>query len=141
MQLRITPTCLTVHELATVYDYAWNNDVSVESCDFLDNPAFLRIGVLPQAQRKQALENLQSWIACHPTPVMDQIVNTRHRSLAKPQIIQDASSYLNYIESAKDETSRLPDLVLYLKKLEHNRNNSILTYIPQYEHLFRSAGY
>jgi hypothetical protein len=32
-------------------------------------------------------------------------------------------------------------LVKFLKILESNRNNSILTYLPQYEELFRSAGY
>ena len=55
--------------------------------------------------------------------------------------MQDARSYLNYLESAEDESSRLPDLVVYLKRLEASRGNSILTYLPQYEDIFRSAGY
>jgi hypothetical protein len=141
MQLRITPTCLTVHELATVYDYAWQHGTAVESCNFIDSPEFFRIGVLPKHQRESATKNLRSWIVAHPVADSDQIVNTRDPNRSHEQIVQDATSYLNYLESAADESSRLPDLVAYLKRLEASRGNSILTYLPQYEDLFRSAGY
>ena len=141
IQLRITPTCLTVHELTTVYDYAWRHGTAVESCNFIDRPEFFRIGVLPNHQRKSAVETLRAWIDAHPTADSAQIVNTRDPNRAQEQIVQDARSYLDYIESAEDESHRLPDLVAYLKRLEASRNNSILTYLPQYEDLFRSAGY
>ena len=141
IQLRITPTCLTVHELTTVYDYAWQNNTAVESCNFIDRPEFFRIGVLPPAQRKLAQDALSAWIQQHRVDNCDKIVNTRNPTVARTQIIQDAQSYLNYLESAEDESHRLPDLVAYLKRLESNRKNSILDYLPQYEELFRSAGY
>jgi hypothetical protein len=141
IQLRITPTCLTVHELSTVYDYAWQHNVAVESCNFLDNPKFFRISVLPQKQRKQACQNLRQWLHAHPVDHSNQIINTRDPNLARQQIAQDAESYLHYLELAPDESHRLPDLVAYLKRLEASRDNSILTYLPQYEDLFRSAGY
>jgi hypothetical protein len=141
IQLRTTPTCLTVHELTTVYDYAWQHSTAVESCNFIDRPEFFRISVLPKHQRESAVETLQSWIDAHPVDVRDQIINTRDPNLAQQQIVQDAQSYLNYLESAADESNRLPDLVVYLKRLEASRGNSILTYLPQYEDLFRSAGY
>ena len=141
IQIRITPTCLTVHELTTVYDYAWQHGTAVESCNFIDNPAFFRISVLPKHQRELAAETLRSWIDAHPVVDSDQIVNTRDPNRSHEQIVQDATSYLNYLESAPDESSRLPDLVTYLKQLEASRGNSILTYLPQYENLFRSAGY
>ena len=141
IQLRITPTCLTVHELSTVYEYAWQHNISVESCNFLDNPKFFRIGVLPQKQREQACENLRAWLHAHPMDHSNQIINTRDPNLARQQIAQDARSYLNYLESAADESSRLPDLVAFIKRLESSRGNCILTYLPQYEDLFRSAGY
>jgi len=35
----------------------------------------------------------------------------------------------------------LPDLVDFVKRLETSRGNSILDYLPEYEELFRSAGY
>jgi hypothetical protein len=141
MQLRITPSCLTVHDLTTVYDYAWHQGVSVESCNFLDNPKFFRISVLPKKQRDQACENLRRWIQTHPAGLGDQIINTRDPNLSQAQIAQDAQSYLNYLESAADESHRLPDLVAFIKTLESSRGNCILTYLPQYEDLFRSAGY
>lgn len=141
MQLRITPTCLTVHELSTVYEYAWQNHISVESCNFFNNPEFFRISVLPPAQRQQACQHIQDWLAAHVTEHQDQIINTRDPSLARQQIVQDAKSYLNYLESVQDESHKLTDLVCFLKRLESHRGNSILTYLPQYEDLFRSAGY
>jgi hypothetical protein len=68
--------------------------------------------------------------------------------LLKPQQIlyffqnyQDLQSYVNYLENMPDESNRLPDLVKFLKQLEASRGNSILTYLPEYEELFRSAGY
>jgi organic radical activating enzyme len=141
IQLRITPTCLTVHELTTVYDYAWQHGTAVESCNFIDRPEFFRISVLPKQQRDAAVKTLRSWIDAHSGADHDQIINTRDPNLAQQQIVQDAESYLNYLESAADESYRLPDLVAYLKRLEDSRGNSILTYLPQYEDLLRSAGY
>ena len=141
MQLRITPTCLTMHDLATVYEYAWQHNIAVESCNFLYRPEYLRIGVLPEAQRQVAYRRLLAWIDNHPVDDTAQIVNTRDPNLAKAQIRQDAESYLNYLSNTKDESYLLPSLINYLKLLESNRGNSILDYLPEYEDLFRSAGY
>lgn len=141
MQIRTTPTCLTVHDLITVYDYAWKNHLAVESCNFLSRPEFLRISVLPQQQRQLAKNNLAQWIESHWIDQKDQIINTRDPNLARQQLLQDATSYVNYLENSKDESHLLPELVSYLKRLELNRGNSIIDYLPQYEDLFRSAGY
>ena len=143
MQLRITPTCLTVHELTTVYDYAWHNHLAVESCNFFNEPKFLRIGVLPTDYRTTVIKILEQWVDDHQHQVKEtqQIINTRDPNVAQDQIVQDACSYLNYLKSVEDESNRLPDLVAYLKRLESTRGNSILNYLPQYENLFRSAGY
>jgi hypothetical protein len=141
MQIRTTPTCLTVHELDTLYEYAWQHNIAVESCNFLDRPAFMRISVLPQQQRFEVMQTLENWIQLRQSDNNHKIINTRDPNVAQDQIVQDASSYLNYLKSVNDESNRLPDLVAYLKRLESNRGNSILTYLPQYEELFRSAGY
>jgi sulfatase maturation enzyme AslB (radical SAM superfamily) len=140
-QLRITPTCLTIHDLITVYDYAWNNSVSVESCNFIDQPEFFRIGVLPNNLREQIAHELKIWVKNHTVENTKQVINTRDPNLVHEQIFQDVLSYLNYLESAPDESYRLPDLVTYLKRLESSRGNSVLTYLPQYENLFRTNGY
>jgi hypothetical protein len=141
IQLRITPTCLTLHELHTVYEYAWQQNISVESCNFIDRPRFMRISVLPPEQRVQARQRLSDWIDQHMTSNTDTIVNTRDPNRARDWILQDARSYLNYLDQAPDESDHVSDLVYYLKRLESVRGNSILTYLPKYETLFRSAGY
>lgn len=140
-QLRITPTCLTVHDLTTVYEHAWREGLAVESCNFLDRPEFMRISVLPDVYREQARDNLAAWLADHPAPEVPQVINTRDPNQVRAQIRQDAESYLDYLDHAPDETDRLPDLITYLKRLEGHRGNSVLDYVPQYEDLFRSAGY
>lgn len=141
IQLRITPTCLTVHELTQVYDYAWDHNVSVESCNFISHPEFFRISVLPDQQRQQVIADLENWISTHKIDSVPFIVNTRDPNLVREQIVQDLASYLHYLKTAPDESHRLPDLVDFLKLLESNRGNSILDHIPEYENLFRSAGY
>jgi sulfatase maturation enzyme AslB (radical SAM superfamily) len=140
VQLRITPTCLTIRELDTIYEFAWEHNLSIESCNFLYDPAFMRIDVLPTEYKKQARDRLQSWVDRHLISG-DTIINIRDPNQARTQIVQDAQSYINYIDSSQDESYRLPELVKYLKLLESNRKNSILDYIPEYEELFRSAGY
>jgi sulfatase maturation enzyme AslB (radical SAM superfamily) len=140
-QLRITPTCLSVHELITVYDYAWENNVSIESCNFISNPEFMRISVLPTNQREMISLRLQEWVEQHKTETDQQIINTRDPNTVKQQICQDAISYINYLDSSPDESHRMPELIAYLKKLESLRGNTILDFIPQYEQLFRTHGY
>lgn len=141
IQLRTTPTCLTVDEFVTIYEYAWQHELAVESCNFLYKPEIMRINVLPAEYRLKARENLANWILLHSEDTTSKIINTRDPNIAHQQIIQDAQSYLNYIDNAVDESHRLPELVNYLRKLEARRENSILDYLPQYEQLFRSAGY
>lgn len=140
-QLRITPTCLTIHKIDTIYEYAWNNNLSVESCNFLYHPEFMKISVLPVEQRVQVIKKLQQWIDAHPVNDLDTIVNTRDPSVVHQQIVQDAQSYIDYLKNSHDESFRLPALIDYLHKLESNRNNKILDYIPEYEQLFKSHGY
>jgi organic radical activating enzyme len=141
VQLRITPTCLTIHDLHTVYEYAWQHQLSVESCNFLENPSWLRISVLPYEQRQYARQRLTNWIDQHWVEPADQVVNTRHPSHCYEQIVQDAQSYVNYLDHADYTTHELSALIDYLRRLESSRGNKILDYIPEYEKFLRSAGY
>lgn len=136
-QLRITPTILTVQHLDTIYDYALRNQLAVESCNFLDRPEFMRATVLPAQYRRQACERIERFVIDHDSPV----INTRDPSKSELQVSQDAASYIDYLTTAPDESHRLPDLVQYLKLMESSRGNSVLDYTPEYEELFRSAGY
>ena len=142
MQLRTTPTVLSIWHLDTIYDYAIKNNIAVESCNFLDNPSFMRLSVLPREYRQRVIEKLTHWVNQFDVDHQSStVVNIRNPNFASSQVLQDAYSYINYLNSQTDESHRLPDLVAYLKLLEKNRQNCVLDYLPEYEELLRSAGY
>ena len=140
LQFRLTPTVLTVGHMLGIYEYAWQHNIAVESCNFLNQPEFMRPAVLPLVYRQQVLDDIDAWLKKHAVD-NEVVVNTRDPNKAKQQIVQDLQSYVNYLEQEPDQSWRLPDLVVYLKQLESNRGNSILTYLPEYEEFFRTAGY
>jgi hypothetical protein len=140
VQLRTTPTILTISELLSVYDFAWQHSTTVESCNFITKPAHLKPSVLPAVYRDKIIKEMKHWLEQHPA-AGDTVTNIRNPSVVREQITQDLQSYINYLETAPDESDRLPDLVRYLKLLEGSRGNSVLTYLPEYEELFRTTGY
>lgn len=140
MSLRITPTVLTASRVVPLYQFAVDHNLGIESCNFLNDPAFMRTSVLPMSYRRAAAEQLQNWIDTQAISTT-KIVNTRDLNHATAAAVQDAMSYLEYLKNAPDESDRLPALVQYLKKLEQSRSNSVLNYLPEYEQIFRSAGY
>lgn len=140
LQLRTTPTLLTVGKLLTIYEYAWQNNVAVESCNFLERPEFLRISVLPAEYRRPIIQQMRHWLDQHKSSSAT-VINIRNPKSVKAQVVQDLQSYVNYLETEIDESYRLVECTQYLKLLESNRKNSVLDYLPEYEELFRSAGY
>jgi len=140
LQLRTTPTLFTVDSLLSIYDYAWNRGICVESCNFLAEPAVMRPSVLPLSYRSAIISRMRTWLTQHPVSG-NTVINIRDPNVSQLQNHQDLQSYVNYLENMPDESDRLPALVIFLKQLEANRGNSVLTYLPEYEELFRSAGY
>jgi sulfatase maturation enzyme AslB (radical SAM superfamily) len=140
LQLRTTPTLLTISDLISVYDYAWQHNIPVESCNFFNNPVFLRPSVLPLNYRRPIIERMQLWLEQHPVLELTS-VNTRDPHRARSAIAQDLQSYVNYLSNEPDQSNYLPDLIQFLKKIEASRGNNIIDYLPEYEELFRSAGY
>lgn len=140
VQLRITPTALTIGHLVSVYDYAYKELISVESCNFLTDPDFLSPNVLPLDIRGKIINDIKDWITEHLVD-NETIINTRNPTVVKQQLVNDLQSYISYLEQQPDESHKLPALVDYLKLLELSRKNSILDYLPEYEHFLRSAGY
>jgi sulfatase maturation enzyme AslB (radical SAM superfamily) len=142
IQFRITPTIFSIAHIKTIYDYAYTYDVGVESCNFLYNPSFMRMSALPIDVRQNIAKELQHWINSKKLLFSEErIINTRDPNKAKDYILQDAMSYVDYLQNGPDESSSWPALVSYLKKLESSRKNSILDYAPEYEKFLRSAGY
>jgi hypothetical protein len=140
ISLRTTPTILTVLHLDTIYYYARKNNIAVESCNFLASPSFMRPTVLPTEYRNTVIQQLEKFVD-NETAEQDQVVNTRNPHKILSQLIQDAKSYIDYLKTAADESHHLPELVAYLKRMESSRKNSVLDYLPEYEELFRTAGY
>ena len=141
LTLRVTPTCLTVHDLVSMYDYAWHSGLPIEACNFLERPEFMRPSVLPMSTRHSIVEDLQHWIDQHQQPQAQTIYNTRHRDFHAQHLVEDAQSYCRYLQDQPDESDRLPALVAYLRRMDQHRGNSVLHYLPRYHELFRSAGY
>jgi hypothetical protein len=141
IQLRITPTILSIWHLDTVYRFASDHGIAVESCNFLNDPAFMRPSVLPRSWRTRVIAKLQSWIDTQTQDSGSSVINTRNPDFAHQQVIEDAKSYVAYLDQQPDESDRLPALVSYLQTMENSRKNSVLDYLPEYEELLRSAGY
>lgn len=140
-QLRVTPSVFSIWHLDTIYEYAYNNDIVVESCNFLTEPAHMRLSVLPVEFRQPIIKKLENWSKDKIINNTQTIINIRNPSFVKQQIVEDLNSYVNYLKDPHDESYRLPDLVAFVKKLEASRNNSIIKYLPEYEQLLISAGY
>ena len=138
--LRTTPTALTAGELLGIYKFALINQIGVESCNFLEEPHMLRMSVLPAQVRQTISDQLTQWIQqqdINPT----QVINHRDPNQTQQSVLQDLTSYVNYLNKSPDETHLLPNMMRYLKKLDQSRGNCVLDYLPEYEELFSSAGY
>ena len=98
------------------------------------------MSVLPVHIRKQISDDLKQWAQKHQID-QSQIINHRDPTHVEQSLLQDIVSYIHYLDGSPDETHLLPDMVKYLKKLDQSRKNSVLDYLPEYEELFRSAGY
>lgn len=141
MQLRTTPTLLSIKHLLSVYDVAWNKGLNVESCNFLNNPRSMRPTVLPMEYRHEIIQAMQTWLEQHPVEHSGTLINTRHPMHTQQQIVNDLTSYINYLTNQEDESHLLTELVDFLMLLETSRKNCVLDYLPEYEKLFRQAGY
>lgn len=142
VQLRTTPTVFSVSHLIELYKYAFEKNIGIESCNFLYNPEFMKISLLPKATRDIISKNLSDWIQSHTNYESDEkVVNTRDTNQVRKYILQDAQSYVNYLNNVPEEMHLWKELVKFIKKLESSRKNNILDYAPEYEKLLRAAGY
>lgn len=138
-QLRITPTMLTVSSLHELFAMAERLSLITESCNFLEDPDWLKINVLPIEFRSKAANDLETWINNREST---DAVNLRNERFSESVLIRDAQSYVRYLRDAEDLSYMLPITVQKLKQLEMIRNNSLLDYVnDEYRDLFRSAGY
>lgn len=138
-QLRITPTMLTISTLHQLFALAEELNMPTESCNFLEEPEWLKINVLPMELRKKAADDLLAWV---DNRASSEEINSRNTRFTSSVLIRDAQSYINYLNNAEDLSHLLPVTVQKLKQLETLRKNSILDYVTNdYTEILRSAGY
>jgi sulfatase maturation enzyme AslB (radical SAM superfamily) len=141
LTLRVTPTALTVHDLVNMYEFAAQQGLPLEACNFLERPDFMRPTILPMPLRQKIADDLEAWCQRQKVTPGQTVYNTRHRDFVQQHLIEDAQSYCAYLRDQDDEHAKMPDLVRYLRRMDQHRGNSVLDYLPQYAELFRTAGY
>ena len=62
ISIRVTPNLLTITRLKDLYQYAYDNSTGIESCNFLHRPKFLRMDLLPENLRQNAVRNINEFI-------------------------------------------------------------------------------
>lgn len=145
ISLRITPSILSILHLDTVFEYMIKNKVIAESCNILQEPECLRIELLPEDLRAQAVDKINAIIKKYSLIKSDEtIINLRRDDLVDPVITQTIYEYLdilNLMTAPLDAEAHRQDLVKFLKAFETLRNNNILEYLPEYGKFLRSYGY
>jgi MoaA/NifB/PqqE/SkfB family radical SAM enzyme len=143
LTIRPTPNCLTIGYVDTIYQFAYDNDVGVETCNFIERPAEFRINALHPDLMEISKQRIKDFLdRNNDVPLHDrQIVNLRNKDTLKQQVWQDANSYYNYLQNESHVPELVPQLVRLLKLYESNRHNSILDYLPEYGKFLADHGY
>jgi len=142
VQLRPTPNCFSVMYIDTIYRYAYENNIGVETCNFIEKPREFRINALPLDLAQQAKQKLKDFLDQYQEHnTAKRVINTRSKATISQQVWQDAKSYLTYLEKETHDPD-LPDaLVSFLKLFENSRKNRVIDYVPEYEKFLRDSGY
>jgi MoaA/NifB/PqqE/SkfB family radical SAM enzyme len=144
LQLRITPSALSIWHFDQLIDFQMRYKMSAESCHIIDRPEWLKLTVLPTDLRNSAADRLQAALDRHGLSSADisHNPNVRSSELLKSTIAQNAIGLINVLRQDYQEPvdTRLK-LVQFLKQLESIRHNRILDYIPEYEEFLREYGY
>jgi hypothetical protein len=142
VQLRPTPNCFTVKYISGLYQYAIDHGIGVETCNFIEDPKQMRINALPPDLMEEAKKDIRDFLMrnCFDQDRY-QVINTRKPSTIQQQVLQDASSYLNYLQNESHDPELSRSLIDFLKLFENRRANSILDYSPEYEPFLRHFGY
>lgn len=142
LQLRTTPTILSIPKLLSVYEFAWLHRITVESCNFLQNPRFMNIDLLSHAHRQPIINQFKNWIDSHqPIKPVPASANVRNPETYQTALCQDLSSYCHYLETTPENLDEWPHLIDFIKRVEHSRGNCILDHLPEYESILRANGY
>lgn len=145
VELRITPSILSVSKLSTLFGFMLENRLTAESCNILYEPGCLRIELLPDDLRQEIIKEIDQLINDYGlTESADIVINRRREDLTESVISSIIFEYRNFLATLvtpSDADHQRQNLVKFLQAFESIRNNSILTYLPNYEKFLRSYGY
>ena len=145
LSLRITPNVFTVFHLDTIFEFMIKHQITAESCDILREPTCLKIELLPKELAKIILTKINTIISKYQLMKSDQvIINRRSDSLVSPVISDVIFEYQRLLETYQapiNVEEERHNLVKFVKAFESLRNNTILSYLPEYEEFLRRYGY
>ena len=121
------------------------HQITAESCDILREPTCLRIELLPKELAKIVVDKIDNIISKYQLEKNDHvIINRRSDSLVSPVIVEVIFEYKRLLETYQAPTNveeERHNLVKFVKAFESLRNNTILSYLPEYEEFLRRYGY
>jgi hypothetical protein len=121
------------------------NKITAESCDILHDPSCLRIELIPDDLKQEIIISINQLIEKHKLAESTTvIINRRREDLIDPVISSIIFEYRNFLQTYQppnDINSERKNLVKFIKAFETLRNNSILTYLPEYEKFLRTYVY
>jgi hypothetical protein len=145
LSLRITPNILSVYHIDSVFEFMLDNKITAESCNILSDPSCLRIELLPNDLRQQIVAKIDKLIDQYKLVESNEIIiNRRRDDLIDPVICSVIFEYRNFLSTYQppvDVEEQRYKLVKFLKSFETLRNNTILSYLPEYEEFLRSYNY
>jgi hypothetical protein len=145
LSLRITPNVFSIYHISKLFDYMIKNKITAESCNILHDPSCLRIELIPDDLKQEIIASIDQIIIKYKLIEVDKtIINRRREDLIDPvitSIIFEYKKFLQTYQPPNDIDEERGNLIKFIKAFEALRNNSILTYLPEYEKFLRTYGY
>jgi radical SAM protein with 4Fe4S-binding SPASM domain len=145
LALRITPNIFSIYHIDSIFEMMLDNKITAESCDILQQPSCLRIELLPKTLVDQILIKINKIIIDYDlSPGKSQILNRRSEDLVNPVMANVIFEYKHLLETyqhPENVEEERHNLVKFIKAFESLHNNTILSYLPEYEEFLRSYGY
>ena len=122
-----------------------DNKITAESCNILHDPSCLRVELLPNNIRQETIAKIDKVIVDYKLSKLDTVIlNRRRGDLIDPVMSSVIFEYKEFLLSCQlpiDVEEERYNLVKFIKAIESLRNNTILSYLPEYEEFLRRYGY
>ena len=145
LSLRITPNILSIYHIDSVFEFMLDNKITAESCNILHDPSCLRVELLPNNIRQETIAKIDKVIVDYKLSKLDTVIlNRRRGDLIDPVMSSVIFEYKEFLLSCQlpiDVEEERYNLVKFIKAIESLRNNTILSYLPEYEEFLRRYGY